>query len=119
MAFTPPAAYRRWWEKTERCAGIQRSFGRIHWLVVPGDGFNCPGGCCAGRWENDHTIYVAEVCRDREMVVLHEMLHDLLGHAGPPDPPFGVPCPVMWATWNGSGAAVGRSGMEAVRPRID
>jgi hypothetical protein len=36
-----------------------------------------------------------------EMVVRHEMLHDLLDRAGHPDPPFGNPCPLTWATWQG------------------
>lgn len=36
-----------------------------------------------------------------EMVVRHEMLHDLIGRPGHPDPPFGSPCPLTWATWHG------------------
>jgi hypothetical protein len=38
------------------------------------------------------------------MVVRHEMLHDLLGRAGHPDPPFGSPCTLTWATWQGDRA---------------
>jgi hypothetical protein len=48
-----------------------------------------------------------------EMVVRHEMLHDLIGRPGHPAPPFGVGCPLTWATWN-SGAAqlqVGTAGL--------
>jgi hypothetical protein len=41
-----------------------------------------------------------------EMVVRHEMLHDLLGRPGHPDPPFGSGCPLTWATWNGGAAGL-------------
>jgi hypothetical protein len=27
------------------------------------------------------------------------ILHDLLGHSGHPNPPFGEGCPLTWATW--------------------
>ncbi len=118
-AFDPPPTYRVWWEKTEQCSGTQASFQRIRWYVVAGDGFGCPGGRCAGRWEDDHTIYLAETWRDHEMVVRHEMLHDLIGHAGHPAPPFGVPCPLTWSTWTGSGAAVRGAGDGGAMPRID
>jgi hypothetical protein len=37
-----------------------------------------------------------------EMVVRHEMLHDLIGMPGHPAPPFGKGCPLTWATWNRS-----------------
>jgi hypothetical protein len=45
-----------------------------------------------------------------EMVVRHEMLHDILGRTGHPDPPFGAGCPLTWASWNGgsAGLTVGR-----------
>jgi hypothetical protein len=36
------------------------------------------------------------------MVVRHEMLHDLIGRSGHPNPPFGEGCPLTWATWNGT-----------------
>jgi hypothetical protein len=39
-----------------------------------------------------------------EMVVRHEMLHDLIGRPGHPAPPFGQGCPLTWETWN-SGSA--------------
>lgn len=119
VAFTPPASYRTWWEKTEACSGVRGSFDRVRWFLVPGDGFACPGGRCAGRWETNHTIYVAEGWRDHEMVVRHEMLHDLIGHGGHPDPPFGVPCPLTWTTWTGPGAALREPGGRRSVPRID
>jgi hypothetical protein len=47
-----------------------------------------------------------------EMVVRHEMLHDLLGRPGHPDPPFGVGCPLTWESWNG-----GSTGLNVARVR--
>lgn len=102
--FTPPAAYRAWWESTEQCSGRAADFGRVAWFKVPGERFACPDGDCVGRWEDNHTIYIAEAWLDHEMVVRHEMLHDLLGQTGHPDPPFGDPCPVTWSTWSARAA---------------
>jgi hypothetical protein len=72
--------------------------------MVPGNSFPCKSGKCAGHWEPGHTIYLAEDWTTNEMVVRHEMLHDLLDRAGHPDPPFGNPCPLTWATWHGDQA---------------
>jgi hypothetical protein len=55
-----------------------------------------------GRWNSDHSIFISRAWVDNEMVVRHEILHDLIGHPGHPDPPFGNPCPLTWATWRGS-----------------
>jgi hypothetical protein len=41
-----------------------------------------------------------------EMVVRHEMLHELIGKPGHPNPPFGQGCPLTWATWNGGAAGL-------------
>ena len=98
---TPPAAYREWWAKTEACSGLSGDFDRIQWSEVPGYGFKCSSGTCAGHWEPGHKIYLAQDWKMNEMVVRHEMLHDLVGHSGHPDPPFGSPCPLTWATWKG------------------
>jgi hypothetical protein len=40
------------------------------------------------------------------MVVRHEMLHELIGKPGHPNPPFGQGCPLTWATWNGGAAGL-------------
>ncbi len=104
--FTPPAEYATWWAATEGCSGRHGSMARVNWFKVPGEGFACPTGTCVGRWEDNHTIYVAEAWLDHEMVVRHEMLHDLLGVDGHPDPPFGSPCPLTWATWTGPRAGL-------------
>jgi hypothetical protein len=101
---TPPAVYREWWAKTEACSGLSGDFDRVRWSVVAGHSFACSSGKCAGHWEPGHDIYIAQDWTANEMVVRHEMLHDLLGRAGHPDPPFGSPCPLTWSTWQGDRA---------------
>jgi hypothetical protein len=97
---TPPI-YRDWWAKTEACSGLTANFDQIDFETVPGADFECPTGTCVGRWEPGHHIYLAVDWSHNEMVVRHEMLHELIGRAGHPDPPFGSPCPLTWATWTG------------------
>ncbi len=96
-----PDVYRLWWDKTEACSGLSGDFDRVEWLVVPGHGFTCSSGQCAGHWESDHRIFIAQDWAQNEMVVRHEMLHDLLGRPGHPNPPFGHGCPLTWETWRG------------------
>jgi hypothetical protein len=96
----PPAVYREWWSKTEACSGLSGDFDRIEWLVVPGHSFSCASGHCAGHWQSDHQIYIAADWTMNELVVRHEMLHDLLGRPGHPNPPFGKGCPLTWETWS-------------------
>jgi hypothetical protein len=109
--FDPPAEYRAWFQSTESCSGLGGDFGRLEFFRVPGDEFPCPSGMCVARWTDDHHIYVAEPFVENEMVVRHEMLHDLIGHAGHPDPPFGpAGCGLTWSSW---------SGRLALIPRID
>jgi hypothetical protein len=98
---TPPTVYREWWAKTEACSGLRGDFDRVKWSVVPGHSFPCASGRCAGHWEPRHEVFIAQQWLMNEMVVRHEMLHDLLDRAGHPDPPFGNPCPLTWATWQG------------------
>ncbi len=97
----PPAVYREWWGKTEACSGLTGDFGRVRWSVVVGPSFPCASGRCAGHWEPGHRIYLAEGWAMNEMVVRHEMLHDLLDRSGHPEVPFGTPCTLTWATWQG------------------
>ena len=97
-----PDVYRTWWAKTEACSGLTGDFDRVQWEVVPGASFTCSSGQCAGHWQSDHRIWIADQYVNNEMVVRHEMLHDLLGHSGHPNPPFGQGCPLTWATWSGS-----------------
>ena len=102
----PPSLYREWWARTEACSGRTGDFDRVSWFVVDGPGFACPGGVCAGHWESTHRIFLAGDYRQNELVVRHEMLHELLGRPGHPDPPFGAECPLTWSSWNGNRAAL-------------
>jgi hypothetical protein len=108
----PPPEFRVWWAKTEVCSGRTGNFDRIRWSVVEGESFPCSSGECAGHWSSNHHIFLASKWSSNEMVVRHEMLHDLLNRPGHPDPPFGQGCPLTWATWNG-GAAPDVTGMSA------
>jgi hypothetical protein len=102
QSMAAPGVYRMWWAKTEACSGLSGDFDRVQWEVVPGASFSCSSGQCAGHWESDHRIWIADQYVNNEMVVRHEMLHDLIGHSGHPNPPFGQGCPLTWATWKGS-----------------
>lgn len=99
QSWEPPAIYREWWAATESCSGLGGDFDRIEWMVVPGESFECASGECVGHWEPDHRIFLADEWKEHEMVVRHEMLHDLMRRSGHPDPPFGIGCPLTWETW--------------------
>ncbi|HEX2449739.1 MAG TPA: hypothetical protein VHJ69_01290 [Gemmatimonadales bacterium] len=100
--FDPPALYRAWFEQTESCSGIGGDFDRLRFYRVPGDEFSCPSGMCVGHWTDSHEIFVAEAFLEDELVLRHEMLHDLIGHPGHPDPPFGpAGCGLTWTSWSG------------------
>lgn len=106
MPLDPPPVYREWWAKTEACSGRKGDFERVSWSVIEGYSFPCSSGECAGHWRTNHHIYLAGDWVMDEMVVRHEMLHDLLGRPGHPDPPFGVGCPLTWNTWQGGAAGL-------------
>ncbi|MGH7629419.1 MAG: hypothetical protein ACREOF_08505 [Gemmatimonadales bacterium] len=107
--FQPPAVYRTWFDATESCSVLQGDFERLRFYRVPGDEFACPSGTCVARWTDDHEIFLAEAFLQNEMVVRHEMLHDLIGNPGHPDPPFGESgCGLTWTTWSGRVAGVSR-----------
>lgn len=98
----PPAVYQEWWAKTEACSGLSGNFDRVEWMVVPGPSFRCSSGDCVGHWDPGHKIFLAADWTEHEMVVRHEMLHDLMRRSGHPSPPFGHGCPLTWETWAGS-----------------
>lgn len=100
----PPPVYRTWWAQTEACSGLAGDFDRVEWLVVPGHSFPCSSGNCAGHWQPGHQIFLASDWTMNELVVRHEMLHDLLQHSGHPDPPFGHGCSLTWESWVGGPA---------------
>lgn len=106
-AWAPPPVYATWWERTRACSGLAGPAEEVHWFVIPGDGFPCPSGTCAGRWEPGR-IYLAEAFAGDEMVVRHEMLHALLDRGGHPNPPFGNGCPLTRETWTGGDPAAAR-----------
>jgi hypothetical protein len=91
--------YREWWAATEACSGLSGSFDRVEWMVVPGESFQCASGQCVGHWDPDHRIFLASEWTGHEMVVRHEMLHELMRRSGHPNPPFGTGCPLTWDTW--------------------
>jgi hypothetical protein len=35
VAFTPAAAYQRWWQMTEACSGLNGAFDLVHWFKAP------------------------------------------------------------------------------------
>jgi hypothetical protein len=117
----PPAVYRDWWAKTQACSGLSGNFERVRWSVIEGSSFSCSSGQCAGHWRSDHHIFLAGDWSMDEMVVRHEMLHDLIGRPGHPAPPFGQGCPLTWETWNGGASEmnVGRTASVARPHRID
>jgi len=80
--------------------------------------FACSSGQCAGHWRKDHHIFLAGDWATDEMVVRHEMLHDLIGLPGHPAPPFGKGCPLTWATWN-RGSAAGAQMSTVPAPPVD
>ena len=107
--FDPPAVYRTWFEATEVCSGLQADFERLRFYRVPGDEFACPSGTCVARWNDNHEIFLAEAHVTTELVVRHEMLHDLIGQPGHPDPPFGESaCGLTWTSWSGRLAGLPR-----------
>jgi hypothetical protein len=111
----PPPVYREWWAKTQACSGRTGNFDRLRWSVVEGFSFPCSSGQCAGHWTTNHHIFLASDWVMNEMVVRHEMLHELLARPGHPDPPFGEGCPLTWSTWNGGAAGLDVVGIVPMR----
>ncbi|MDX2261501.1 MAG: hypothetical protein SFU84_07360 [Gemmatimonadales bacterium] len=107
LPMAPPSSYLAWWHETEACAGIEGDFPAVQWFEVPGESFECPSGRCVGRWEPPDRIYVASAWAGHEMVVRHEMLHQLLAEDGHPPDLFERRCGLTWTTWRGGGAAPG------------
>lgn len=91
-AFEPPAAYVEWWQETAECAGVTPlpEMSRIEWYSTPpsvgATAFECEiERGCAGIWVRPHAIVLSEFYVENEDVVMHEMLHDLLGAGGHPE----------------------------------
>ena len=110
----PPAVYREWWAATESCSGLSGEFERVEWMIVPGESFECASGRCVGHWEPRHRIWLAAEWTGHEMVVRHEILHELMRRSGHPDPPFGNGCPLTWETWPQTSPATSASDARAL-----
>jgi hypothetical protein len=104
VLMTPPAQYAEWYASTEACAQLTGAASRIEWYVVPGvSTFETSIGEKVGLWErvgNVSRITIAGNYADNEMVVRHEMLHDLLERAGHPPEYFVTRCHLTWDSWN-------------------
>ena len=104
ILMAPPAQYATWYASTEACAQLSGAANRIEWYVVPGvSTFETSIGEKVGLWEqvgNVSRITIAGNYTDNEMVVRHEMLHDLLERAGHPPEYFVTRCHLTWDSWN-------------------
>lgn len=77
--FTIPDIYRwAWWPMTTECSAIPGDLTRIHWRAVPAGRLLFDGHPVAGVWEPPHTIWLDERFLNTEVIVRHEMLHDLI-----------------------------------------
>ena len=102
-----PVEYAAWWSATESCSQLSGSYDRVEWYVVPGvSSFPTEVGEKVGLWIRSGSrrqIVIAERYLEHEMVVRHEMLHDLLSREGHPEPYFAERCHLTWETWAESG----------------
>ena len=103
VPLTAPPAYADWFERTEACAGLSGDFTAIEWYVVPDvTTFETELGDKVGLWEQTGgvtRITLAGAYTEHEMVVRHEMLHDLLGREGHPQEYFVTRCHLTWDSW--------------------
>lgn len=105
-----PASYGVWWLKTETCARLSGRMENVTWYVVPGvSTFPTESGEKVGFWTKSPTgtrIILAGDYRDHELVVRHEILHELLGREGHPEPYFRNRCHLTWDTFEEQMAAL-------------
>jgi hypothetical protein len=103
VPLTAPPAYAEWFERTEACAGLSGDFTGIEWYVVPDvTTFETELGDKVGLWEQTGgvtRITIAGAYTEHEMVVRHEMLHELLGREGHPQEYFVTRCQLTWDSW--------------------
>ena len=103
VQFSPPAQYTVWWGRTETCAQLTSSMEAVRWYVVPGVAtFPTESGDKVGYWSKSREgtrIIIAGDYRDHELVVRHEILHELLGREGHPDEYFRQRCQLTWDTF--------------------
>ena len=103
VSFTAPAEYRVWWASTEACSGLSGDFDQIGWYAVPGAStMDTEIGEKVGIWasqDGQSTITIAGEYLDNELVIRHEMLHELLDRDGHPDEYFVARCGLTWESW--------------------
>lgn len=99
-----PAEYATWYARTEACSHLRGAPEAIEWYVVPGVAtFETSIGEKVGLWErvgNVSRITIAGDYVGNEMVVRHEMLHDLLERTGHPPEYFVTRCHLTWDSWD-------------------
>jgi len=104
MSFEPPPSYSVWWERTEACSHMEGDMGRVAWFVVPGvRTFPTESGEKVGYWSRTRSgtqIIVAGEYMQHELVVSHEILHELLGREGHPEDYFRDMCKLTWDTFS-------------------
>ncbi len=98
-----PAQYQEWWARTEQCSGLTGAMTEVAWYVVPNTAsFQTDLGEKVGLWvktDSDAKIVLAGTYRDHELVVRHEMLHQLLKRTGHPEDFFVEKCGLTWERW--------------------
>lgn len=102
VPFSAPTEYRSWWASTEACSGRTGDFESIEWYTVPGASMDTDIGEKVGFWARHDglsTITIAGDYLDHELVIRHEMLHELLGRDGHPDEYFVARCGLTWDSW--------------------
>ena len=99
----PIAQYREWWEATKRCSGLNGRFSRIRWYrMIPAGPIPTEHGPKVGLWFEGvfHSrILLASEYVSSELVVRHEMLHELLGTGDHPPEYFERRCRLTWETF--------------------
>jgi hypothetical protein len=105
-----PLSYQAWWNKTESCAQLTGRMDQVTWYVVPGvSTFQTESGEKVGFWTKSPggtSIILAGDYRDHELVVRHEILHELLGRDGHPETYFRNRCQLTWDTFEAPAIAL-------------
>ena len=103
IPMTAPPVYAEWFARTEACADLSGRFESIEWYVVPDVAtFETEMGNKVGLWEQTGgvtRITIAGAYTEHEMVVRHEMLHELLAREGHPQEYFVTRCQLTWDSW--------------------
>lgn len=87
--FMPLPAYEAWWSANELCSSRTGDLTRVQWFLATSIVSN--GALAFGAWTAPHQIVLVRGFEEDEVVVRHEMLHDLLDG----DPDHRSP---LWAT---------------------